>query len=49
MGIIIAILISFLTIVIVAVIAFIIWAVSARKPEIEALEAMKPNDHRPDR
>ena len=44
MGIIIAILISFLTIITVAVIAFIIWAVSARKPQIEALEAMKPND-----
>jgi len=44
MGIIVSILISFLTIIIVAVIAFIIWAISARKPQIEALEAMKSND-----
>ena len=37
-------LISFLTIVLLAVVAFIIWASSARKPEREALDAMESND-----
>lgn len=37
-------LIFFLTIVLLTIVAFVIWASSARKPQIEALEAMKPND-----
>ena len=44
MGIIVVLLISFLTIVLLAVVAFIIWASSARKPEREALDAMESND-----
>ena len=44
MEIIVVLLIILLTIVIVAVVAFIIWASLARKPEIEALEAMESND-----
>ena len=44
MGIISLVLIFFLTIVLLVVVAFIIWAGSARKPQIEALEAMKSND-----
>lgn len=44
MGIIVLILISFLTIVVLLVVAFVIWACSARKPQIEALEAMQSND-----
>ena len=43
-GIIVVVLISFLTIVIVAAVAFIFWAGSARKPQMEALNAMEPND-----
>jgi hypothetical protein len=36
--------IFFLTIVLLAVVAFVIWAGSARKPQIEALDAMQSND-----
>jgi len=43
-GIIGLVLIFFLTIVLLVVVAFIIWAGSARKPQIEALEAMQSND-----
>jgi pimeloyl-ACP methyl ester carboxylesterase len=42
--IIVLILTTFLTIVLLAIVAFAIWAGSARKPQIEALEAMKSND-----
>lgn len=44
MGIIVLLLTTFLILVIVAVVAFIIWAGSARKPQIEALQAMESND-----
>lgn len=44
MGIIPVILTIFLTLVLVAVVAFILWAGSARKPQIEALQAMESND-----
>jgi dienelactone hydrolase len=43
-GIIPVILTIFLTLVLVAVVAFILWAGSARKPQIEALQAMESND-----
>jgi len=43
-GIIVLLLTAFLTLVIVAVVAFIMWAGSARKPQIEALQAMESND-----
>jgi hypothetical protein len=43
-GIIVVLLISLLTIVLLAVVAGIIWASSARKPEREALDAMESND-----
>ena len=44
MGIIGLVLIFFLTIVLLTVVAFVIWAGSARKPQIEGLEAMQSND-----
>ena len=44
MGIIVLILTTFLTIVLLAIVAFVIWAGSARKPQIEGLEAMQSND-----
>jgi hypothetical protein len=43
-GIIGLVLIFFLTIVLLAVVVFVIWAGSARKPQIEGLEAMQSND-----
>ena len=44
MGIIVIMLSTFLTIVLLAIVVFVIWAGSARKPQIEALEAMEFND-----